>query len=144
MSSKQVKDYDKFVVRFPDGMRDAVSQRAINHNRSMNAEIIYSLSRVVNDKEEFVSLTPPDEIRKKVLEIASFRGTSIKNEIMNLIQDGFNQRYGPEKPKPPSVMLALMDLEAAQIANYLSKKENMSKVSIILKALDLVFASKKD
>ncbi|QPN38527.1 Arc family DNA-binding protein [Salmonella enterica] len=37
---KQVKDYEKFVVRFPDGMRDAVAERAKRNGRSMNSEII--------------------------------------------------------------------------------------------------------
>ncbi|MFT8090570.1 Arc family DNA-binding protein, partial [Salmonella enterica subsp. enterica serovar Enteritidis] len=26
MAEKQVKDYEKFVVRFPDGMRDAIAE----------------------------------------------------------------------------------------------------------------------
>ncbi len=40
MTEKQVKDYEKFVVRFPDGMRDAVAERAKSNGRSMNSEIV--------------------------------------------------------------------------------------------------------
>lgn len=40
MSEKPVREYDKFMLRFPDGMRDAVSERAKANGRSMNAEII--------------------------------------------------------------------------------------------------------
>lgn len=40
MAEKQVKDYEKFVVRFPDGMRDAVAERAKRNGRSMNSEIV--------------------------------------------------------------------------------------------------------
>jgi len=40
MAEKQVKDYEKFVVRFPDGMRDAIAERAKRNGRSMNSEII--------------------------------------------------------------------------------------------------------
>lgn len=40
MSEKQVRDYDKFMLRFPDGMRDAVAERAKENGRSMNSEII--------------------------------------------------------------------------------------------------------
>lgn len=43
MSDKQVKDYDKFNVRFPDGMRDAIADRAKRNGRSMNAEIVQIL-----------------------------------------------------------------------------------------------------
>lgn len=31
---------DKFTVRFPDGLRDAVAERAKRNGRSMNSEII--------------------------------------------------------------------------------------------------------
>ena len=31
---------DKFTVRFPDGMRDAVAERAKSNGRSMNSEIV--------------------------------------------------------------------------------------------------------
>ncbi|MBW5937576.1 Arc family DNA-binding protein [Klebsiella michiganensis] len=40
MTEKQVKDYEKFVVRFPDGMRDAIAERAKDNGRSMNSEIV--------------------------------------------------------------------------------------------------------
>ena len=35
---------DKFTVRFPDGLRDAVAERAKRNGRSMNSEIIDMLS----------------------------------------------------------------------------------------------------
>ncbi len=43
MAEKQVKDYEKFVVRFPDGMRDAIAERAKRNGRSMNSEIVQIL-----------------------------------------------------------------------------------------------------
>ncbi|EEO7019369.1 Arc family DNA-binding protein [Salmonella enterica subsp. enterica serovar Virchow] len=43
MAEKQVKDYEKFVVRFPDGMRDAIAERAKANGRSMNSEIVQML-----------------------------------------------------------------------------------------------------
>lgn len=36
---------DKFVVRFPDGMRDKISEAAKTSGRSMNAEIIARLEQ---------------------------------------------------------------------------------------------------
>lgn len=35
---------DKFVVRYPDGMRDKIAEIAKDHHRSMNSEIISCLS----------------------------------------------------------------------------------------------------
>ncbi|WP_314140128.1 Arc family DNA-binding protein [Buttiauxella noackiae] len=48
MAEKQVKDYEKFVVRFPDGMRDAIAERAKNNGRSMNSEIVKILADAVH------------------------------------------------------------------------------------------------
>lgn len=47
MSEKQVRDYDKFMLRFPDGMRDAIADRAKRNARSMNSEIIKILSEAL-------------------------------------------------------------------------------------------------
>lgn len=43
MAEKQVRDYDKFNLRFPDGMRDAIAERAKTNGRSMNSEIVQIL-----------------------------------------------------------------------------------------------------
>lgn len=47
MAEKQVKDYDKFNLRFPDGMRDAIAERARANGRSMNSEIVHILADVL-------------------------------------------------------------------------------------------------
>ena len=50
MTEKQVKDYDKFNLRFPDGMRDAVAERAKKNGRSMNSEIIQMIEDALNPR----------------------------------------------------------------------------------------------
>ncbi len=42
---------DKFVVRFPDGMRDCLKEAAHANNRSMNAEIVARLSASLEREE---------------------------------------------------------------------------------------------
>lgn len=71
MTEKQVKDYEKFVVRFPDGMRDAIAERAKANGRSMNSEIVQILGETVygvnRDDDEFekmfdyVTTEPPSD-----------------------------------------------------------------------------------
>lgn len=39
----QVRDADKYVVRFPDGLRDQIKALAKANRRSMNAEIVFAL-----------------------------------------------------------------------------------------------------
>lgn len=60
MSIKSVKDYDKFMLRFPDGMRDAIAERAKSNGRSMNSEIIQILEDALNSTENFAP-TPSED-----------------------------------------------------------------------------------
>ncbi|MBE8596871.1 Arc family DNA-binding protein [Xenorhabdus sp. BG5] len=47
---------DKFTVRFPDGLRDAIAKRAEENGRSMNSEIVQILQDVIDNK---IVLLPP-------------------------------------------------------------------------------------
>ena len=40
---KAVRDHDKFMLRMPDGMREAISEKAAQNGRSMNGEIVSRL-----------------------------------------------------------------------------------------------------
>lgn len=61
MAEKPVKDYDKFNLRFPDGMREAIAERAKRHGRSMNSEIIQILQDVI-DEEKLEMVTSKESI----------------------------------------------------------------------------------
>lgn len=65
MSEKQVRDYDKFMLRFPDGMREAIAERAKENGRSMNSEIVDMISKSLN------SLALADEELVYMLEVAT-------------------------------------------------------------------------
>ncbi|WP_273848716.1 Arc family DNA-binding protein [Serratia liquefaciens] len=41
---------DKFNLRFPDGMRDAIAERAKKNGRSMNSEIIQMIEDALNPR----------------------------------------------------------------------------------------------
>lgn len=41
--TRRAQDADKFIVRFPDGMRDRIADAAKTANRTMNAEIVVRL-----------------------------------------------------------------------------------------------------
>ncbi|MFJ5299247.1 Arc family DNA-binding protein [Pseudomonas sp. NPDC088368] len=47
---------EKFVVRFPVGMRDRIAQRAKQHGRSMNAEIVYRMRSTLDLEDEVLRL----------------------------------------------------------------------------------------
>lgn len=51
MSDKPVQDYDKFVLRLPDGMRDRLKEIAAENGRSLNAEIVARLQITLHDEQ---------------------------------------------------------------------------------------------
>ncbi|EJA5025966.1 Arc family DNA-binding protein [Salmonella enterica] len=52
MTEKPVRDYDKFMLRFPDGMRDIIAERAKSNGRSMNSEIVQILQDVIEGEQK--------------------------------------------------------------------------------------------
>lgn len=46
------REANKYIVRFPDGMREEIKRRAAENCRSMNAEIIYLLKRAMAECDE--------------------------------------------------------------------------------------------
>lgn len=48
--NNRVREPDKFIVRFPEGMRDLLAQRAKENGRSMNSELIQILKPVLSEQ----------------------------------------------------------------------------------------------
>ena len=48
---KTGRESDKFPLRLPEGMRDKIRCEADSNNRSMNAEIVFQLSRAYAQSE---------------------------------------------------------------------------------------------
>jgi hypothetical protein len=72
MSEKQVRDYDKFMLRFPDGMRDAIAERAKRNGRSMNSEIVQILQDALDAGGKGgadLEVIDKDELRKIIDEV---------------------------------------------------------------------------
>lgn len=43
---------DQYIVRFPEGMRDAIKRLAAENRRSMNAEIVFQLSKSLASQQQ--------------------------------------------------------------------------------------------
>lgn len=61
MSKYPSQMQDKFNLRFPDGMRDAIAERAKRNGRSMNSEIIQILEDALYGKH-----SPDDPLGDKL------------------------------------------------------------------------------
>lgn len=61
---------DQFVVRFPDGMRDALKEEAHANGRSMNAEIVARLQQsfepTIRQHQSSVSLADPEALQQQL------------------------------------------------------------------------------
>lgn len=52
-----VRDFDKFMLRMPEGMRDRIAREAKTNGRSMNAELIARIEKTLEDDTALVKLT---------------------------------------------------------------------------------------
>jgi hypothetical protein len=77
MADTPTRDQNKFIVRFPDGMRDRIAEAAKASGRSMNAEIVYRLGESLNRGTSFaapqavelvkiIAEMPPEVLRRIV------------------------------------------------------------------------------
>lgn len=71
MSKYPSQMQDKFNLRFPDGMRDAIAERAKANGRSMNSEIIQILQDALDEN--------PEQIASEAIDRAYFNGLDEMN-----------------------------------------------------------------
>ena len=57
---------DKFTVRFPDGLRDAIAERAKANGRSMNSEIVQILEDAITDEGDDLHQTDVHTLREMI------------------------------------------------------------------------------
>ena len=50
-TATQKQQADKFIIRFPDGMRDMIRERAAANRRTMTGEILVLIERGLKQKE---------------------------------------------------------------------------------------------
>lgn len=88
---------ERFTVRMPDGMRDAIAERAKKNGRSMNSEIVQILQDalikesifgdIANTEIEQMEYDPDKEITLTSSELSDF----LKNAAKGIIDDASEQ-----------------------------------------------------
>ncbi|OWO79295.1 hypothetical protein B5C26_21190 [Photorhabdus luminescens] len=91
MTNKPVSAQDKFMLRLPDGMREAIAERAKENGRSMNSEIIQMIQDCLDGKvaESRPAVFISNELIDKIIGIA---------ESIEEIKDKQNQLDSKKKP----------------------------------------------
>ncbi|VUS88755.1 Arc family DNA-binding protein [Klebsiella huaxiensis] len=69
MSKYPSQMQDKFNLRFPDGMRDAIAERAKANGRSMNSEIVQILQDALDGVAEKKALEQLDLFKEAITEL---------------------------------------------------------------------------
>ncbi len=77
------KKLDQYIVRFPEGMRDALKRRAAENNRSLNAEIIARLEASFDTIE--TALTPAQS--EAALEVVRRYFAEQNADVMRRLED---------------------------------------------------------
>ncbi len=90
---------DQYMLRFPDGMRDALKVAASDNGRSLNAEIVARLQRTI-DEERFIKagskeLAPDDYLSKLTDERRKFEALlhSYQQIFKGFTPDDVSQMY---------------------------------------------------
>ncbi|TNE38320.1 MAG: Arc family DNA-binding protein [Sphingomonadales bacterium] len=52
MTDKPIREYDRFILRLPDGMREKLQARATLNDRSMNSEVTAILAEALGVADE--------------------------------------------------------------------------------------------
>lgn len=81
MSKYPSQMQDKFNLRFPDGMRDAIAERAKRNGRSMNSEIIQIIQDALGDEKLDSQIVDFADHESAISELAS------ENERDNYLND---------------------------------------------------------
>lgn len=78
---------DKYVLRFPDGMRAALKRSAILSGRTLNAELVHRLQATMDGTYGFPL---PPEILKMLKAAVEETGRSLEDELYVRLLNGLN------------------------------------------------------
>ncbi len=76
MFNGESRTADKFVVRMPQGMRERIAEIAQGNHRSMNAEIIITLEKLVDDCTVIPGASPLATSNEEIRALQAFRQLS--------------------------------------------------------------------
>lgn len=64
MADRKPQDQDRYIVRFPDGMRDRLKSEASENGRSLNAEIVQRLETALDEDSLLSMVRDPNDVER--------------------------------------------------------------------------------
>lgn|SRR5574337_302941 len=115
---------DKYVVRFPDGMRDLIAETAKRNNRTMNAEIVARLAASFAAVDsEHLARDPTGELHPRMLALEKRMAVEDALEALNARMDAL-ERMATELPTlTEEIRRALPETEKLRASQERSAKK---------------------
>lgn len=89
---------DRYIVRFPEGMREEIKIAADVNGRSMNAEIVQRLKSTFADEPwGRVYIDFPDETATRLMVEADMNGTTMGEQVIKIVNGAYNANEGQAK-----------------------------------------------
>ena len=66
LDSENAKAQDKYVLRFPTGMRDTIKAAAKANKRSLNAELVARLQATLEESQLFLTDEDVDKLAERI------------------------------------------------------------------------------
>ncbi len=81
----QSRNADKFVIRFPEGMRTKIAEIAAVNRRSMNSEIVMCLGQMIDDSVAIPTSAPLAQNNDEVRILNAFRALNSDKKAAALV-----------------------------------------------------------
>lgn len=144
---------DRYIVRFPEGMRDEIKHAAEASGRSMNAEIIQRLKSSVEDEDVLKLLLPP-ETERALFTDAAVNDMEAEERAVQILQANYGhggeytaslsrvEDLAKENAELASLVATMSEREDADFLRYYTKTVQLSQfVKSVLDVKDILPAS---
>lgn len=95
MTERKPQDQDRYIVRFPDNMREQLKDLAAANGRSLNAEIIHRLQQTLDAETVPVAPDLPVELRAQPVELRPEQISQLAEELKFHFEAMFTGKSNP-------------------------------------------------
>ncbi|QXC50938.1 Arc family DNA-binding protein [Agrobacterium salinitolerans] len=129
---------DKFMLRFPEGMRDELKAAAELLGRSMNAEIIQRLKRSFKeDRDERVKLALSGDLWNSLMVDASMNDLSMEERATQILQSAYDGTGEYAQSVEKTLALASENAELTDLVSQMKEKEDADFLLYYTKTVQL-------
>lgn len=139
MSEDQNRTFqDKFMLRFPDGMRERIKVSAELSGRSMNAEIIQRLKRSIDENEdERLKIDLPGDVWNQLMYDAGVQGVQMEERALEILRNTYDSDASHSAALGKVGTLATENSEMAELIAHMKEREDADFLAYYTKVVQL-------